>query len=66
VDTEDPTRLRESFFKRASIYRPGRFVTVRAEQKQGQVVFRVEDTGKGIPENELQPCLKNFIERLVG
>ena len=44
---------------------PGGSVTISAEQKQGQVVFRVEDTGKGIPEEEIEYiCLKDSIEHL--
>ena len=39
---------------------PGGSVTIRAEQKQGQVVFRVEDTGKGIPEKELKHLFEKF------
>ncbi len=39
---------------------PGGSVTISAEQKQGQVVFRVEDTGKGIPEEDINNLFERF------
>ena len=39
---------------------PGGSVTVGAEQKQGQIMFFVEDTGKGIPEEELKYLFEKF------
>ena len=39
---------------------PGGSVTIRAEQEQDRVAFLVEDTGKGIPEEELQHLFGQF------
>lgn len=61
VDTEKIRHVFANLFSNALRFTdPGGSVTVRAEQKQGQVVFRVEDTGKGIPENELQHLFEKF------
>lgn len=38
----------------------GGSVTIKAEQGQDHVVFLVEDTGKGIPEEELQHMFEQF------
>lgn len=39
---------------------PGGSVTIRAEQEQDRVAFLVEDTGKGIPEEELKHLFEQF------
>jgi NtrC-family two-component system sensor histidine kinase KinB len=39
---------------------PGGAVTIRASREQGHVVFLVEDTGKGIPEEELKHLFEQF------
>jgi signal transduction histidine kinase len=39
---------------------PGGSVTIRASREQGQVAFLVEDTGKGIPEEELKHLFEQF------
>jgi len=39
---------------------PGGAVTIQAEPEQNQVVFRVEDTGKGIPSEELPHLFEQF------
>lgn len=39
---------------------PGGSVTIRAKQEQDRVVFLVEDTGKGIPEEELKHLFEQF------
>jgi signal transduction histidine kinase len=39
---------------------PGGSVTIRAEQKDSQVLFSVEDTGQGIPEEELRNLFEKF------
>jgi NtrC-family two-component system sensor histidine kinase KinB len=39
---------------------PGGSVTIRASREQGHVVFLVEDTGKGIPEEELKHLFEPF------
>lgn len=61
VDTEKIRHVFANLFSNALRFTdPGGSVTVRAEQKQGQVMFRVEDTGKGIPENELKHLFEKF------
>jgi two-component system, NtrC family, sensor histidine kinase KinB len=39
---------------------PGGSVTIRASREQGHVVFLVEDTGQGIPEEELKHLFEQF------
>jgi signal transduction histidine kinase len=39
---------------------PGGSVTIRAKQEQDRVAFLVEDTGKGIPEEELKHLFEQF------
>jgi two-component system, NtrC family, sensor histidine kinase KinB len=39
---------------------PGGSVTIRGSREQGHVVFLVEDTGKGIPEEELKHLFEQF------
>lgn len=39
---------------------PGGSVTIRAKQEQDRVAFLVEDTGKGIPEEELRHLFEQF------
>lgn len=39
---------------------PGGSVTIRAEQEQDRMAFLVEDTGKGIPEEELKYLFEQF------
>lgn len=39
---------------------PGGSVTLAAEPRQGQILFRVEDTGKGMPEEELKHLFERF------
>lgn len=39
---------------------PGGSVTIRAEQEQDRVAFLVEDTGKGVPEEELNHLFEQF------
>jgi len=39
---------------------PGGSVTIRAKQEQDRVAFLVEDTGKGIPEEELKHVFEQF------
>jgi NtrC-family two-component system sensor histidine kinase KinB len=39
---------------------PGGSVTIRAEQEQDQMMFLVEDTGKGISEEELKHLFEQF------
>jgi NtrC-family two-component system sensor histidine kinase KinB len=39
---------------------PGGSVTIRAFEEQGHVVFIVEDTGKGIPEEEMKHLFEQF------
>ncbi len=39
---------------------PGGSVTIRAESEQDRVVFLLEDTGKGIPEAELEHLFEQF------
>ena len=42
---------------------PGGSVTIRAEQEQDRVAFLVEDTGKGIPEEESKAPVRTILSR---
>jgi signal transduction histidine kinase len=60
----DPEKIRHVFANLLSnalrFTGPGGLVTIRAKQEQDQVAFLVEDTGKGIPEEELKHLFEQF------
>ncbi len=60
----DPAKIRHVFANLLSnalrFTDPGGSVTISAEQKQDRVEFRLEDTGQGMPEEELEHLFERF------